>query len=147
MVAHPKAGQWDFHTRLACPRFLVAFLQSGFAPAERLSHAQAGPCRISPPALAGIRASFPTSSVGISQNPGEIWVDFPGKHSGSSKEAAYQLLAWEEQSPPCQEIAEAMGVAPAHWCPFHSSEPKGLHPPHSLGLPTLFQKAIRLWGL
>lgn len=67
-----------------------------------------------PPVLAEIRMSFPTSSAGISQNPGEIWVDFAGEPSGSSEGAAPQLQGWEEQSPPCQEIAEATGLAPAH---------------------------------
>lgn len=32
------------------------------------------------------------------------------------------------------------GAGPSPWPPSHSSEPTGLHPGHSLGLPTLFQR-------
>lgn len=87
-----------------------------------------------PSALAENRTPFPAGSVGISQNPGGIWVDFAGKHSGSSCRAGRGRSLVPGDS-------RGHGLAPAHWPPSHSSEPTSLHPGHSLGLPTLFQKA------
>lgn len=53
-------------------------------------------------------------------------MDFAGKHSVSA-------AGLGGAEPLCQEIAEATGLAPAHWPPSHSSEPTSLHPGHSLG--------------
>lgn len=110
MLAHPKTGQWDFHTGLASPRFLLELLWSGFAPAEGLSHGPAGPCRISPQSWQKSGHLF----LQVQQGSLKIQARFEWILQANPLGAAPQLQGWEEQSPPCQEIAEATGLAPAH---------------------------------